>query len=435
MPSRSSPLAVLVLFSVLLCGSVGPATAQVGTVRFAAGLDSPVYLTAAPDDFTRVFVLENFGDVEILDVETGAPRATPFLTLANVGGNNRLVGLAFHPGYAENGYVYVYYQDAAGDLRLERYTRSAVDPDRADPATVHPVHALSPGGGHVGGWIGFGPDGFLYWQIGDNGNFQSFDAPNNGQNIVGELHGNVLRIDVDGDDFPADTERNYAIPDSNPFVDVVGEDEIWAYGLRNPWRGSFDRATGDYYLGDVGQNTREEIDYERADSPGGRNYGWRLREGTIATPNGGVGGPQPADGVDPVYDYTQGSGPSQGASVTGGYVYRGPIGELRGRYFFGDFESDRIWSLRIDRSTESVVEFLDWTDAFVPDVGTIELIVSFGEDARGDLYIVDFGGEIFRVVGPPAVPGVAGVGLLGLAVSLLLVGSIALVRAIGSLPI
>jgi hypothetical protein len=210
-------------------------------------------------------------------------------------------------------------------------------------------------------------------------------------------------------------------------VGVSGEDEIWSYGLRNPYRGSFDRATGDYYIADVGEDDREELDFQRVGDPGGQNYGWRLREGTIATPGGGVGGPKPPGNVDPNYEYAHGTGSNQGATIIGGYVYRGPILELQGLYFFGDFINPRIWSLRIDRVTGAVSAFRDWTAAFVPNAGAINGLVSFGEDAAGNLYLVDLDGEIFRVTGPtPGVPALP-VPLLALvALCLLSTGALAL---------
>jgi hypothetical protein len=236
----------------------------------------------------------------------------------------------------------------------------------------------------------------------------------------------VLRIDVDADDFPGDPNRNYAIPPGNPFVGVTGEDEIWAYGLRNPFRSSFDRLTGDFYVADVGQNSFEEINFQPAGFVGGANYGWRLREGIVATPTGGVGGPQPADGVDPIYDYSHGSGLEDGFSVTGGYVYRGPIEELQGKYFFADYVSNRIWSIEHDGAM--VTEFLDWTDALAPSTGAIAQIVGFGEDGAGDLYIVDLGGEIYRVVRPPLVPAADALQRGALALVLAALGMAALVR-------
>jgi glucose/arabinose dehydrogenase len=415
--------------SLALASAVGldaaPAAAQVGTVRFASALASPTYLTAPPGDFDRVFVTERGGDIEVLDVDTGLPRATPFLSIPGVSFAQGFLGLAFHPDYAANGYFYVYY-GAGSVARLVRYTRSVGDPDLADPGSAQVVQSVSPiVGDHIGGWIGFGPDGYLYWQVGEGGAGGLYDPPNNAQSISGELLGNVLRIDVDGDDFPGDANRNYAIPPGNPFVGTAGEDEIWSYGLRNPYRGSFDRATGDYYIADVGEDDREEVDFQLAGNPGGQNYGWRLREGTIATPGGGVGGPQPPGGVDPNYEYPHGAGPSEGATVIGGYVYRGPVTELRGRYFFGDFINQRIWSLRIDRASGAVTEFLDWTTAFVPDVGAIGNLVSFGEDALGNLYLLDLDGEIFRVVGPAAgVPALAHGSLALLALALAATGAL-----------
>ena len=387
------PLSLPLVASVL----VSLASAQAGTVRFATGLAQPTYLTAPSNDPTRVFVTELGGDIELLDVATGQRAASPFLSIANA---DRLAAMAFDPGYASNRRFYVYYRDAAGTARLVRYEASVSDRELADPASAMPVLQIA-AAGHFGGWIGFGPDGYLYVQVGDGGDFMSHDAPGNGQGTTAELLANVLRIDVDGDDFPADADRNYAIPPDNPFVGMAGRDEIWAFGLRNPWRGSFDRLTGDYYLADVGQDAREEIDVEPAGSSGGRNYGWRLREGRIATPTGGVGGPRPAGAVDPVYDYQHGFGADQGKSVTGGYVYRGSIAALQGRYFFADYVNPRIWSLRVDAQAATVTEFVDWTHEFAPTIGSLDNIVSFGEDAVGELYIVDYDGDIFRVIATP----------------------------------
>ncbi|MFQ5528339.1 MAG: PQQ-dependent sugar dehydrogenase [Thermoanaerobaculia bacterium] len=208
----------------------------------------------------------------------------------------------------------------------------------------------------------------------------------------------VVRIDVDRDDFPADPDRNYGIPPGNPFVGQAGADEIWSYGLRNPFRSSFDRSTGDLYIADVGQSTREEVNYQPASNPGADNYGWKLREGELPTPAGPncAGGAPPPGNVDPIYAYAHGGGASQGNSVTGGYVYRGPETQIEGKYFFGDFVNERIWSF--DAGTGA--NFTDWASTFVPDVGSIDQIVSFGEDGFGNLYIVDLGGEVFRVDGP-----------------------------------
>jgi hypothetical protein len=298
-----------------------------------------------------------------------------------------------------------------GRTEIRRY-RVSTDPDVADPQSEQLVLGYAqPQSNHNGGWLGFGPDGYLYISAGDGGGANDSSSGHtqgsgNAQDITDNPLGKVLRIDVDGDAFPADDARNYAIPPSNPFVDATGDDEIWSYGLRNPWRASFDRMTGDLYIGDVGQGAREEIDVQPAGSAGGENYGWRLREGTIATP--GVGGSRPAGAIDPIYDYTRGAGPFQGFSVTGGYVYRGPVAEIRGQYFFADYSSERIWSLVYDGSEPGGFDGSNFTDLIDRTVelapgGSLDInqISSFAEDDSGNLYILDLGGEIFRIVATP----------------------------------
>ena len=369
--------------------------------RVATGLNGPLYATAPPNDFGRLFVLEkNTGQVKVLDLSTNTLRATPFLDLPD---NNLstvseqgLLGLAFDPGYAANGLFYVSFTDAAGTSNIVRYQVSANDPNVANAASAQVIFQLSqPFANHNGGWLGFGPDGYLYVSSGDGG---SGNDPDNRAQNLNDLHGKMLRLDIRSDAFPGDAARNYAIPPGNPYAAGGGAPEIWAYGLRNPWRPSFDRATGDLYIGDVGQDAREEINFQTAGAAGGANYGWRLREGSIATP--GVGGARPAGNVDPVYDYAHGSGQFQGSSVTGGYVYRGPIADLQGMYLFGDFVSSGLWGIRVDRGSGTMVanSLTDLAGRLQPNTGTINSISSFGEDASGNLYIVDFGGEIFRVV-------------------------------------
>jgi glucose/arabinose dehydrogenase len=413
-------LLVPLIFGLVFLGLLPAhsASAEIGTVRFATGLNNPTYLTAPQGDLNRVFVTERTGSIKILDTLNGAIAATPFLSLTDV---ETLAAIAFHPDYSSNGRFFVFYRDTSNLVRVERYEVMAGDPEHADISSATPVLSLS-NPGHSGGWIGFGPDGYLYIQIGDGGDFMSHDAPGNGQGITTELNGNILRVDVDGDDFPVDPLRNYAIPSSNPFVDMTGLDEIWAFGLRNPWRGSFDRLTGDYYFADFGQDTREEIDFEEFGSSGGRNYGWRLREGAIATPTGGVGGTQPPGGIDPVYDYVHAVGSDEGESVTGGYVYRGPVTDIRGRYFFADYSNPRIWSIQVDSASHAVTEFVDWTVSFAPDFVSFNNIVSFGEDALGNLYIIDFDGEIFKVMDTTVVPMSRLLGLVLMGCGLVLSG-------------
>jgi hypothetical protein len=394
----------------------------------------PVYLTAPPGDTSRVFVLEQHtGRIRIIHLPTHSLEPTPFLTIPGLptGSEQGLLGLAFHPDYETNGYFYVDYTDP--DTRIVRYQVSA-DPDVADPGSATPVLGFTqPQSNHNGGWIGFGPDGFLYVASGDGGggNDQGTGhttGTGNAQDITDNLLGKILRIDVDADDFPGDSQRNYSIPADNPFVRIDGDDEIWATGLRNPWRASFDRLTGDLYVGDVGQGRCEELDVQPAASVGGENYGWRLREGTIATPT--VGGPPPAGAIEPIFDYPHAgtdelcSDPGAGftgIAITGGYVYRGPAAELAGRYFFADFGTGRLWSLRYDGSPPSVFDGTNYTEltdhtgdpAFTPDAGSIELVSSFGEDAAGNLYVVDYGGEVFTIPEPSVVLAeLAGVGLI-----------------------
>ncbi len=418
-------IAILLGASLLL----GEATAaqSFDTVRIADGLARPVFLTAPPGDLGRVFVLEQHtGQILIIRLVTRSVETTPFLTVPSLstGDEQGLLGLAFHPDYATNGFLYVYYTNP--DTQIVRYQVSS-DPDVADPASATPVLSFSqPQSNHNGGWIGFGSDGFLYIASGDGGGSNDngtghTSGSGNAQDITDNLLGKLLRIDVDVDDFPDDPLRNYATPVSNPFVSTTGDDEIWVYGLRNPWRASFDRSTGDLYIGDVGQNRCEELDVQPGTSAGGENYGWRLREGVIATPTGGVGGPPPAGAIDPIFDYPHAgtgefcSDPGTeftGVAITGGYVYRGPVAELAGRYFFADFGTGRLWSLRYDGSDPSSFDGTNYTELtdhtgdpdFTPDVGAIGSVSSFGEDSAGNLYVVDLGGEVFYIPEPPAAP-------------------------------
>ncbi|HYD48582.1 MAG TPA: PQQ-dependent sugar dehydrogenase [Terriglobales bacterium] len=404
--------AILALAILLACHAT-TATAQliVHAERIAAGLDAPVFVTAPPGDMNRLFIVEqNNARILILHRDTGTLDATPFLSVPGVstGGERGLLGLAFDPSYATNGFFYVNYTaQPDGRTVIARYTVSA-NPNVADSGSALQLLSFAqPQSNHNGGWIGFGPDGFLYIATGDGGAGNDSgtghtEPGGNAQDLTENLLGKMLRIDVADDDFPADPLRNYAIPPLNPFVGEAGDDEIWAFGLRNPWRASFDRLTGDLWIGDVGQGVIEEVDFQPAASGGGENYGWRLREGTIATP-GGVGGPRPSGAIDPVYEYSHGGGALQGSTVTGGYVYRGPIAALQGRYLFADFSNSRVWTLRFDGSSPAefdggnYTDFVDLTDAIVTDLGSIDLISSFGEDPAGNLFVVDYGGEVFEV--------------------------------------
>jgi len=250
--------------------------------QVASGLDRPVFATSAPGDSDRLFVLEQHtGEIKILDLSTKTVTGT-FLTLpggVSTGNEQGLLGLAFHPDYATNGRFYVNFTNGSGDTQVQEFSRSTAD--TADASSGRNILSIDqPFSNHNAGWMGFGHDNLLYVATGDGGS--AFDPQGNSQDITNNLLGKMLRIDVNGDDFAADASRNYAIPNSNPFVGQTGDDEIFAYGLRNPWRNSFDRQTGDLWIADVGQGQREEIDV-LINGTSGQNYGWADREGTIAS--------------------------------------------------------------------------------------------------------------------------------------------------------
>ncbi len=370
----------------LIMIAMTPAAAQLAEVAlrtdaFAQGFSSPLFLTHAGDDSGRVFVVEQGGVVRIVDAD-GSPRATPFLDISNLtrgGGEQGLLGLAFHPRFATNGEVYASYTRLNGNSVVSRLRLSS-DPDVVDLSSLEVLLTVGqPFTNHNGGHLAFGPDGFLYLGLGDGG--AGGDPNNNGQR-PNTLLGTLLRLDIDR----AATGLAYAIPADNPFVgNSQGRDEVWAFGLRNPWRFSFDRQTGDLFIGDVGQNAREEIDFQPASSSGGENYGWRLMEGgECFQPSTGCEDPSL---VRPVIDY----GRDEGLSVTGGYRYRGSAQPaLAGVYLFGDFGSGRIWGAtpRADGS---------WQRRLLLQSGLS--ISSFGEDQAGELYVIDyFAGTILRLL-------------------------------------
>lgn len=386
------------------------------TTRVASGMNRPLFVTAPPGDTSRLFIVEKRGVIRILNIPGNTLNGTAFLDIDalvfNPTGNNDergLLGMAFHPDYASNGYFYVNYVNISGNTVIARYTRSAGDPNLADSASAMQILSIAqPYSNHNGGWLAFGPDGYLYDGQGDGG--FGCDPEERAQNLS-LLLGKMLRIDVNGDDFPGDATKNYAIPPSNPFAGATpGADEIWAYGLRNPWRNCFDRLTNDLYIADVGQSAREELDFQPAGSAGGQNYGWDCREGTRCTSPLADCGTPPGDTnsgcncldsgfTEPFYEYIH-----DGAtcSITGGYVYRGSkIPDLQGTYFFADFCSNQIWSLRYNGA--SVSDFTERTTELAPGGGlSISGIVSFGEDAAGELYIVEQGGlsvgEVFKII-------------------------------------
>jgi glucose/arabinose dehydrogenase len=359
----------------------------------ASGLSRPVLVTHAGDGSGRIFIVEQTGKIKIL--KGGAILPTPFLSLSAsilAGGEQGLLGLAFHPQFKTNGKFYVYITLRNGNNAVNEYRVDA--PFTADTArwqtgrrimTIsHPTYS-----NHNGGNLAFGPDGYLYIGTGDGGG--SGDPFNRAQNLNSYL-GKILRINPNNPNVAG--TRNYRNPQTNPYVGRVGLDEIWARGVRNPWRFSFDRANGDLWIGDVGQNRYEEIDVSRAvsnrNAGRGANYGWRLMEGRACF--------RPATGctltgkVRPIVVYGHNAG---GCSVTGGYVYRGPDPKLFGGYLYADFCSGDIWG--IDAAAPTTPKLL---------ADTFESISSFGEDEAGNVYLVDLGdsalgGTVYRLSATP----------------------------------
>jgi len=358
-------------------GGTAAAADEVRLVEVAGGLEDPVYLANAGDGSGRVFVVEQAGRIRVAG--GGAAASAPFLDISAIvrsGGERGLLSVAFHPEYARNGFFYVNYTDRDGDTVVARYAVSS-DAGRVDPASANEVITVDqPYRNHNGGQIQFGPDGYLYIGMGDGG--WAGDPRHRAQNLR-SLLGKILRLDVDSD-------APYSVPPDNPFVMTKGAaPEIWALGVRNPWRFSFDRLTGDLYIGDVGQNKWEEIDVQPAESRGGENYGWRIMEGAHCF-NPATGCARP-DLTLPVYEYSQ----SEGCSVTGGYVYRGgSLPDLEGTYIFADYCAGTIWGLtRHDDGSRSRTTLVETGFA----------VSSFGEDEAGELYVLDYSaGRVLKLV-------------------------------------
>jgi len=334
----------------------------IALTQLASGFDQPLGIAHAGD--TRLFVIQQTGRVSIFD---GTNRlAQPFLdvsSLVSCCGERGLLGLAFHPRYRDNGFFYIDYTDRNGNTVVARYSVSATDPNRADPASARVLlNVAQPFGGH----LAFGPDNYLYIGLGDGG---SAGDPGNRAQDLSTLLGKILRIDVDG-------ASRYAIPPSNPFVNRAGaRGEIWAFGLRNPWRFSFDRTTGDLRIADVGQDSWEEVNFAPATSIGGENYGWRKMEGTHCfNPSTNC---RDASMTLPIFEYSH----AEGCSITGGYVYRGAkYPALKNTYLFADYCSGSVWATK--RSA-------DGTFSTRKVLSTNASVTSFGEDAAGELYLVD----------------------------------------------
>ncbi len=398
-------LTVFVILSLLVSSLISagaPVTVSAATLPTSlkltpviTGLTQPVFVTNAGDGSGRLFVVQRGGQIRIF--KNGSLLPVNFLNVSGisnftaVGPEQGLLGLAFDPHYAINRFFFVTYTITTGNatfpyaVRLVRYRASATNPNVAVPASAFVIlTTYKRFQNHNGGMIAFGRDGYLYWGTGDGGG--AGDPDNNAQNLH-VLLGKMLRIDVDS---KPPVGKTYVIPPTNPFyksTDLKLRKEIWAYGLRNPWRWSFDRSTGNMMIGDVGQNTEEEVDFQPAASTGGMNYGWHILEGNLCY-NPPTGCTHPARYVAPVAVYVHGTNDVNGCSVTGGYVYRGSASPaLQGVYFYSDYCSGKIWAL--------VHNLGGWSGKLIVD--TPYNVTSFGQDQAGELYLVNYGGQVYRI--------------------------------------
>ena len=375
------------LLPALLCvSSLSPAAVRLE--KIAEGFDRPVWAGMPKGANGVLWVMEQAGTVKLLNLKTGKVSDKPFLKInervTRKGNEQGLLGLAFAADFKDSGRYYVYYNDLKDRTVVSRFVSK-------DKLTTNPdseeilLKFDQPYRNHNGGWIDFGPDGMLYIGSGDGG---SANDPKNAGQDLSTLLGKILRIDVS----PA---KGYKIPADNPFTKAKGaKPEIWSYGLRNPWRCSFDRKTGDLWIGDIGQNKWEEINWMPKGKGAGANYGWRLREGFIETParkGKAIGGPKPKDNVEPVHVYDR----NAGVSVTGGYVYRGPIKSMQGRYVFADYQKPHIWSFVLKDGKSA--DLKDHSNNWKPE-GGFNLVSSFGEDNDGNLYVISLSGRLFKLV-------------------------------------
>lgn len=368
-------LLIAVIAPAAVADAAIPLPPELELVEIVTGLSSPVVIGHAGDGSGRIFVVEQVGRIRI--IENGSLLPAPFLDISSTissGGEQGLLGLAFDPDYATNGDFYVHYTRSDNANVIAHYNADPPSSNSADTVGTVLLTQAQPRTNHNGGQIAFGPDGYLYIAIGDGG--KQGDPDDNAQNMQTFL-GKILRISVDG-------ASSYTIPPTNPYVGVGSAfDEIWQPGLRNPWRFSFDRGTGDLFIGDVGQNTWEEINHAPAPSSGGENWGWRCYEATHSYDLTGCG--SVGDYEMPIIEYSHGS-PNFHCSVTGGYVYRGPSAPgLNGAYLFGDYCSGTIWAAEYNggAGTWNVVE-LDFPQS-------TSSLLTFGEDEAGNVYLARSG--------------------------------------------
>ena len=388
--SLPSPVAASASQATVAGGTAAPAapaaltSTSVKLTVVTSAVSQPVLAIGARDGTGRLFIVEKTGKIRI--VKGGSLLATPFLDLSasvSKGGEQGLLGLAFHPSYKTNRKLYVNYTDRSGNTVVREFRASTTNPDRVAGSTGRTIIRIAqPYANHNGGMIAFGRDGYLYIGMGDGG---SGGDPGNRAQSTSTLLGKMLRINVNG----RTSTRNYTIPSSNPYVGRTGRDEIWQRGLRNPWRFSFDRANGNLWIGDVGQNKYEEVDraVRTTTGPGrGINWGWRVMEGFHCY--------RPATGCStsgkkkPLLEYSHAS--NGRCAVTGGYVYRGKaIPALAGWYVYGDYCSGEVWAVPGTASSKP-------TPVRLLGTGSGRLVAGFGQDDAGELYLCDLNGTVYR---------------------------------------
>ncbi len=391
-----------------LCLLALPAVSQAQLARevMVTGLNFPMHVAAPPGDTDRLFIVERAGVIRVLNLNNNTILPTPFLNISsrvNTAGEGALYSIAFHPDFATNGYFFIFYNtDINPEVgfslgsRVSRFTVSS-DPNVADAASEVPfLEITKPTDIHNGGMLAFRPgdlNHYLYISVGDGG--PACDPSRRAQD-KGEKRGKILRIDVDAG--PSGDVEEPFVPASNPYVNDSGDDAVWARGFRNPYKFSFDRLTGGMYIGDVGQETREEIDYIAPASVGGENFGWNAFEGTVDPPNCSFQSPPASGMLPPIHEYDHNN---ETAAVTGGFVYRGAdYPDIFGRYYFADFSTGSVWSF-VHNGGATVTDLRDHTALMNPN---LSFITSFGEDAAGRIYIVELQGTIARIVSPTPPP-------------------------------
>lgn len=378
-------LLLFVIFS--FCSSqLFSAQTKVKLEQIATGMGTTLLVESEPGNASRLYVLDQDGRIFL--IKDGVKQTTPFLdirSLTNRSGERGLLGLAFHPNYSQNGYFYINFTDNSGDTQISRY-QVTTNPDVVSTSTRFDILNIDqPYSNHNGGCIRFGPDGYLYIATGDGG---SAGDPRNYAQNGNSLLGKMLRIDIDS----TTGQLNYSIPSTNPFITNSSiRDEIWAIGLRNPWRFNFDSLTGDMYIADVGQNAWEYVHFEPAGDPGGRNYGWKIVEGSNCySPSNGCN----KNGLEmPIYEYAQTFFPTK-CCIIGSEVYRGKsMARMQGRYFFSDACSQDLWSFRYNSTNNSINGFIDHTS----QSGAQGSATSLGSDADGEVYICR-GGTVYKLI-------------------------------------